>query len=48
MAWTTIQDSPENIDEEIATFESGVTSIDSFSVAAHGQNRVVAVIEYTA
>lgn len=48
MAWTTIQDAPETIDEEIATFAGTVTSIDAFSVAAHGQNRVTAVIQYTA
>lgn len=48
MAWTTITDTRENIDEEIASFESGVTSIDAFSVAGHGGNSVTAVIQYTA
>lgn len=48
MPWTTITDSTEDIDEEIATFESGVTSIDAFSVASAGQGRVTAVIQYTA
>lgn len=48
MAWTTIQGSAEDIDENIASFESGVTSIDSFSIAHQGRNRVVALVEYTA
>ena len=48
MAWTTITARRENLDEEIATFESGVTSIDAFSVAGHGHNKVTAVIQYTA
>jgi hypothetical protein len=48
MAWTTIQSSPEDIDEEIASFASGVTSIDAFSVTSQSRNYVVAVIQYTA
>lgn len=48
MAWTTITDTRDGIDEAIADFESGVTSIDDISVAGHGHNRVTAVIEYSA
>lgn len=48
MAWTTITDKKDQIDEEIATFAGTVTSIDSFSVAGHGGNEVTAVIQYTA
>lgn len=48
MPWTTITDRRELIDEEIATFEGTVTSIDSYSVAGHGGNEVTAVIQYTA
>ena len=48
MAWTTIQDTADSIDDEIASFESGVSSIDDFSVTRLGSNRVVAVIQYTA
>lgn len=48
MPWTTITDTRENIDAEIADFESGVTSIDKLSVAGHGGNSVTAVIQYTA
>jgi hypothetical protein len=47
MAWTTIVASSDRIDEEIASFESGVTSIDAFSCASQGQ-KVVAVVQYTA
>ena len=47
MAWTTITTTVDQLDEEIATFESGVTSIDAFSVADHGQ-QVTALIQYTA
>lgn len=47
MAWTTITDKRDLIDEEIATFAGTVTSIDSFSVASHGGNEVTAVIEYS-
>ena len=36
------------IDEEVATFAGTVTSIDGFSLAAHGHNQVTALIEYTA
>lgn len=48
MPWTSITSPREDIDEDIASFASGVTSIDSFSVAGHGHNRVTAVIQYTA
>lgn len=48
MAWTTIQDTADGIDEAISSFEGTVTSIDSFSVTSIGSNRVVAVIQYTA
>jgi hypothetical protein len=48
MPWTTITDTKANIDAEIADFESGVTSIDAFSVAGHEGNSVTAVIQYTA
>jgi hypothetical protein len=48
MPWTTITDRKDQIDSEIADFESGVTSIDAFSVAGHGGNEVTAVIQYTA
>lgn len=47
MAWTTIEAYPEDLDDEVATFESGVTSIDSFSIASHRHNTVVALIEYS-
>jgi hypothetical protein len=48
MPWTTITAPREDIDEEIATFEGTVTSIDNWDVAGHGHNRVTAVIEYSA
>jgi hypothetical protein len=48
MPWTTITEQRKDLDEAVASFESGVTSIDSFSVAGHGHNRVTALIEYTA
>lgn len=48
MAWTTIEGNAEDIDENIASFASGVTSIDAFDVTSIGRNRVVAVIQYTA
>ena len=48
MAWTTIQSSPESLDEEIATFEGTVTSIDGYSIASQSRNEVVALIQYTA
>lgn len=48
MPWTTIQDTADSIDDEIATFEGTVSSIDDFSVTKVGSNRVVAVIQYTA
>jgi len=48
MPWTTIQSDPEDLDDDVASFESGVSSVDSFSVASHGHNRVVALIQYTA
>lgn len=49
MAWTTIQATASDIDEEIASFagESSVSSIDSHSLTSIGSNRVVALIEYT-
>jgi hypothetical protein len=48
MPWTSITASTDDIDDEIASFESGVTSIDDFSVGAHGMSQVTAVIQYTA
>lgn len=48
MAWTTITAQRDDLDEEIATFASGVTSIDAFSVAGHGHNQVTALVQYTA
>jgi hypothetical protein len=47
MAWTTLTADRDSIDEEIDSFESGVTSIDSFATAGHGYNQVTALIEYT-
>jgi len=47
MAWTSITASVSEIDDEVSTFESGVTSIDDFSLATHGQ-QVTALIQYTA
>lgn len=49
MAYTTIQSSPESLDEEIATFAGTVTSIDAIhGIASQSRNEVVALIEYTA
>ena len=48
MAWTTIKENPDQLDEAVSSFEAGVTSIDGFSVASHGQNQVVALVQYTA
>jgi hypothetical protein len=48
MAWTTITAPVGEIDDEIATFESGVTSIDGFSVSVYGMSKATALIEYTA
>ena len=48
MAWTTITASVNDIDDEIATFESGVTSIDAFSMSVSGNSQATALIEYTA
>jgi len=48
MAWTTIEANPGELDEEVANFASGVTSIDAFSTASTGHNQVVALIQYTA
>lgn len=48
MAWTTIKEHPDELDEAIASFQSGVTSIDGFSVTSHGHNQAVALIQYTA
>jgi hypothetical protein len=48
MAWTTITASVSKIDDEIATFESGVSSIDAFSVAVSGNSQATALIQYTA
>ncbi|WP_435065885.1 hypothetical protein [Halobaculum sp. EA56] len=47
MAWETIEANPGELDEAIASFQSGVTSIDAFSVTSHGHNRVVALIRYS-
>ena len=48
MAFTTIEANPGELDEEIATFASSVTSVDAFSIASPGHNQVVALIQYTA
>jgi hypothetical protein len=48
MAWTTIKSNEDDLDEAIADFESGVSSIDDFSVASHGHSQVVALVQYTA
>lgn len=48
MPWTSITGTEDNIDEEVADFESGVTSIDDFSIASHRHGTVVALVEYTA
>ena len=48
MAWTTITGTEDNIDENIASFASGVSSIDAFSVTSEARSEVVAVIQYTA
>lgn len=48
MAWTTIQAPASSIDDEMATFESGVTSVDNFDTTSIGSNRVVALVQYTA
>lgn len=48
MVWTTIQAAPDNLDEEIASFASGVTSIDGYSIASQSRNEVVALVKYTA
>jgi len=47
MAWTTITDRRDQIDEEVASFASGVTSIDAFSIAGHQGNEVTALIQYS-
>lgn len=48
MPWETITAERKEIDEEIATFESGVSSIDDFSITGHGSNTVTALLQYTA
>lgn len=48
MAWTTIQSSPAKLDEDVASFANGVTSIDNFDITSHSRNQVVALIRYTA
>jgi len=47
MAWTTITASVDQLDDEIATFEGTVTSIDSFSVGTHGMSQATALIQYS-
>jgi len=47
MARTTIEGSVADIDDNVASFASGVSSIDAFSVAMQGRNRVVALVQYT-
>jgi hypothetical protein len=47
MAWTTITTSRKDIDDELASFEGTVTSIDGFATAGHGYNQITALIEYT-
>jgi len=47
MPWTSITASVSEIDDEVASFASGVTSVDDFSLATHGQ-QVTALIQYTA
>jgi hypothetical protein len=47
MPWTTITATVDQLDDEVATFEGTVTSIDDFSVASRGQ-QVTALIQYTA
>lgn len=46
MAWTTITSTVDQLDEDVASFEADVTSIDGFSVASRGQ-QVTALIEYS-
>lgn len=48
MPWTTIEESPADLDEALASFASGVTSVDKYSIASHGRNQVVALVQYTA
>lgn len=48
MAWTTIEAQPGDLDEAVATFQSGVTSVDGFSITSHGHDQVVALVRYTA
>lgn len=49
MAYTTVESTPEQLDEDIASFASGVTSIDAIhGIASPSRNAVVALIEYTA
>lgn len=49
MAYETLQAEPLQLDEEIASFASGVTSIDAIhGVAAPSRNKAIVLIEYTA
>jgi hypothetical protein len=48
MPWTVIEGNPSDIDDNISSFESGVSSVDDFDITATGPNRVVAVLKYTA
>lgn len=48
MAWTTIEGTPENLDEEVASFASGVTSVDNYDITATRPNQLVALVRYTA
>lgn len=48
MAWTTITEHPDRLDEAIADFEATVTSIDNYSVAQADRNQLTAVVRYTA
>jgi hypothetical protein len=47
MAWTTLTDSRDQIDDKISSFAGTVSSIDRFSAAGHGTNQVTVLIEYT-
>jgi len=48
MPYESITARRDEIDSEVETFAGTVTSIDDFSLAAHGHNQVTALIEYTA
>lgn len=48
MPYTTIQGNASDVDENLADFAGTVTSVDNFSVTSIGENRIVALVEYTA